>query len=223
MNCAVVVFTKTPELSGVKTRLAKTIGSERARNFYSKSLEVTQKLLSKIEEELKGVDVYWAVAEEAALKHKRWHNCQVLFQGEGKLGERLSRVYTSLKTRYHSVCFMGGDSPHLDLQGLHELIERSNHMKGFILAPTSDGGFYFFSGNESLPEEVWTSVEYSQNSTCSELADQLSSQGRVFWATESFDIDEYSDLEKFSNYNLWKDPIDEQLQLKIFAHELLLT
>lgn len=221
MSCAIVVFTKTPELSEVKTRLAQTIGIERAKEFYSKSLEVTQRLLTKVQEELEGVDVFWGLAEKEALTHKRWRGCQVLYQGKGALGQRLSRVYTSLKTRYRSVCFIGGDSPHLAFKDLQELVRRSAQMEGFILAPTYDGGFYFFSGSEPLPEKAWTSVEYSQGSTCSKLADQLRSHGQVFFAAESFDVDEYNDLQKLADYNLWNEPLDEQVQIKALAQELL--
>ena len=46
---AIILFTKNPELGMVKTRLAKTLGNEKALEIYKKLLQHTQTIVSNIE------------------------------------------------------------------------------------------------------------------------------------------------------------------------------
>ncbi len=48
MSAAIAIFVKTPGLSPVKTRLAATIGEEKAKEFYLLSLKAVEKTVKTV-------------------------------------------------------------------------------------------------------------------------------------------------------------------------------
>ena len=67
-STAIAVFVKTPGLSPVKTRLAATIGTAAAEQFYT---HCTEAIRETLETASKTMDIvpFWAVGEEAGLSH----------------------------------------------------------------------------------------------------------------------------------------------------------
>lgn len=195
------IFVKTPELSPVKTRLAGGIGKDSALRFYDQALDVTAALARHVKSELTDhLDVVWAVAEEYGLASNRWKEFGTVFQGEGNLGQRLHTVYAALLNQYDYVVFMGADSPHVSsieiVNGL--TLTKKWRNKKFIIGETFDGGFYFFGGSKPLPEDVWTSVEYSSEQTAQQLESVLEKFGDIEKIKKNFDIDTVEDLFRLS-------------------------
>ena len=199
---AVAVFVKTIGLSPLKTRLAKSIGTESAESFYRLSVEAIQKSLEEwVSSELtrnRTVAPYWSVAEREGME--KWNSFSTVWQGEGDLGARLENTYSQLYRHYGRVFFLGGDCPHFDPQVLTQAQNFLDENKGFILAPSSDGGFYLFGGNCEIPAEVWKSVPYSKSNTCGELQKAIEGMGSIEILDENFDIDEIEDLERLKKY-----------------------
>jgi uncharacterized protein len=192
--CAVV---KTPGLSPVKTRLAKTIGTERAEEFYTFSLGSISKLFESMSQKENSFQLkpYFAVAEEQALVHSFWKGKNTLLQVPGTLGAKLSALYNALQKTHKAVLFVGGDMPHLTVSHLEKSIEiLRSETSDFVLGPTLDGGFYLFGGCQALPPEVFTNVEYSLSTTRAQLAALLESRGSVALLDVAFDVDEWEDL-----------------------------
>ncbi|MBK7843010.1 MAG: glycosyltransferase [Bdellovibrionales bacterium] len=193
---ALAIFVKTPELSPVKTRLASSIGPERALQFYEFALAATEAFASELQKRIPDLQVYWAVAEPDGQGAKRWNSFPVVSQGAGDLGSRLALVYESLLKSHTYVCFMGADSPHLEVETLSEAVRltKRNSKEKFVIGETLDGGFYFFGGSISLPSSVWQDVEYSTDRTAIQLIQNLSGFGAVERIRENFDIDTIEDL-----------------------------
>ena len=88
---AILLFTKNPELGKVKTRLAKTIGNERALEIYKKLLTHTQSIASPIDadkfvfylNEIEEIDL-WSLGG-----YKKMLQC------EGDLGEKMYNAFSS--------------------------------------------------------------------------------------------------------------------------------
>src|SRR6476620_4510872 len=97
MRIAIAVFVKTPGMSPVKTRLAKTIGVQAAERFYLLSAASVEAVIREVVHHSFKPDVqlcpYWALAEEAADSYPLWQRFQKIFQGNGTLGDRLNQVY----------------------------------------------------------------------------------------------------------------------------------
>ena len=196
-NCAIAIFVKTPDLSPVKTRLAKAKGEAYARKFYELSVKATSETVSLAVTEAgkSGVVLhpYWAVAEKAALSLPQWDLFPRIWQGEGELGDRLHQVYAELKEKHDAVILIGSDSPQLASTQILNAIEHGKTSE-FVFGPATDGGFFLCLGQKSLAKEIWTRVSYSAADTLGRLADQLSPLGKIAYLPVMSDVDEESDL-----------------------------
>ena len=194
---ALAIFVKTPGLSPVKTRLAESLGVEKAREFYELALVATAALAGEISKRNLNIDIYWAVAEKEAHEGEHWEGFPTIWQGEGDLGERLNTVYETLLNKHRFVCFMGADSPHLLVEDITAAIRKVRSGAAFILGETTDGGFYFFGGTKPIPKNSWTSVEYSSAITFQKLSYNLLQISQVSSIPKDFDIDVINDLGRY--------------------------
>jgi len=192
---ALAVFVKTPRLSPLKTRLASTIGKEKAELFYQISCQWTEEVMKKLRAEIP-IEAYWAVAEKEAIHTKYWKSLPTVFQGEGDLGQRLAHVYDELYKKYGSCVVLGADSPELSLEHLLDGVREFLAPEGpeFILGKTVDGGFYALGGKIALPQELWTDVSYSQATTAEEIEKKLIEFGTVKHLPLCADVDTFEDL-----------------------------
>ena len=74
MNIAIAIFVKTPGVSPLKTRLAKTIGKEKAEAFYQLSLKCIIDTLENINIKNIAITPHWAIAEKECLNYPLWNN-----------------------------------------------------------------------------------------------------------------------------------------------------
>lgn len=188
MKIAIGIFAKTPELSPVKTRLAQTIGEEKANGFYALSVAAVDRNLKDLRDCFNNpenpygneVDLtcHWALAEAEGVGNAFWKGKSCLWTGEGSLGERLHQVSQRLFEFSDYVFVMGTDSPQVGTEILKRAMEHVwRNRKKAIIGPCSDGGFYLFGMPVPLDKALWTSVIYSQESTCQQLMTQLTEKG----------------------------------------------
>lgn len=196
---SLAIFVKTPGLSPLKTRLAKSLGKNEAASFYQMSLQATSAFAKKLKTQIPTLEIYWAVAEEAGLSHPLWNEFAVLSQGAGALGERLCFVYEELMKKNKIAFFMGADSPHLAYEKIARDILSFEKSKGedFLLGETEDGGFYLFGGKKKISKKIWNAIDYSSENTFSQLSFELKKKGKIKLLEKSFDIDEACDLKNY--------------------------
>ena len=196
---ALVFFVKTPGLSPTKTRLASEIGKDAALHAYKCCLKYIEDkaLLLKSQSDL-NIDVFWAIAEQEALEKSIWEKLSRIDQGaESDLGSRLHYVYQKLKKNYHSVCFMGSDSPLFPVDEVKSnIMQLANSKNSASIGPTLDGGYYFFGCNQELTKTVWTQVKYSSESTLESFKDSLPKSLKLHTMATHWDIDTKTDLDK---------------------------
>jgi len=186
VSAAVAIFVKTPGLSPIKTRLAQSIGKEKAESFFM----LSAKAVGQVVEQLSDVVSYWAVGEEEGVSHELWQDFESIYTGEGDLGERLHNVYSELLAKHGSVVLMGADSPQITRSILSDAIEKVEQ-DNFVFGPTHDGGFYLFGGGKPVAKEIWTGVSYSQDDTLFQLEERL---GKTFKLPALTDVDVEEDL-----------------------------
>lgn len=191
---ALAIFVKTPELSPVKTRLAASIGKKPALDIYFEMLQLTEKVVDRAQKEL-GVTPYWAIAEKGGLGSPHWKRYSKLWQGDGELGDRLSKIYSELLSHHSSVFLIGADCPDLDLPTLESAVLSLKDSPA-VIGRTSDGGFYLFGGSCPIPTEVWNQVPYSSGNTASTLVDLLAKRVPVKELKTLNDVDTIEDLKR---------------------------
>ncbi|MDT8437807.1 MAG: DUF2064 domain-containing protein [Wenzhouxiangellaceae bacterium] len=189
MNVAVAIFVKTPGLSPVKTRLARTLGRHDAEQCYQRSVACVAAAVRA--SRLSG---YWAVAETEGRAHPLWREFPVIEQGEGGLGERMHAVYSALLQQHEAVMLLGADAPQLQAA---ELLQAASWLRAdadrYVLGPARDGGFWLFGGNRPVARERWLQVAYSRADTAVKFEQSLAVDGWRRLALHS-DLDEARDL-----------------------------
>lgn len=222
-NGALAIFVKTPGLSPIKTRLATSIGPVLTLDFYQMAVKALKEVMTKLKEEIPNVELYFAVAELEGLESPMWAGFPTLWQGEGSLGTKLSRVYDQLLEKHSFVSFMGADSPHLSFSQIYKAILTVENSKNtdFTIGKTDDGGFYFFGGGTPIPKSSWEKVEFSTSTTAKDLMEEFGSIANFRELPNSFDIDTIEDLRRYAQetfplYNL----MNEQLKLIYWARSL---
>ncbi len=212
MKIALAVFVKTPGLSPIKTRLAKSTSVNFASEFYKQSIVCTSLFLKSLQKKLYDLDLFWAIAEEQGLTSEYWKDFAKVSQGEGNLGMRLNKVYSDLIEKYDAVFFMGADSPHLSSVYIGKMVNLflKNHQDDFLMGNTSDGGYYFFGGKKPIFHSVWLNVRYSTIHTANDFSANLKPYGNVFFINEDFDIDEKNDFNKYLSSKFSLDGLLEE-------------
>ncbi|NCT40284.1 MAG: glycosyltransferase [Alphaproteobacteria bacterium] len=167
MKTALAIFVKTPHRSPVKTRLAQTIGAEKATEFFTlsiKAVEATARQTNTIP--------HWAVAEAQALDDDIWKAFPTMHTGDGCLGTRQHHIYETLLKSFDQVILIGADTPQLTPDIINDAV---NALKDhdIVIGPANDGGYYLFSGKSSTPLSAWQNTPWSTSATRKELEKNL--------------------------------------------------
>ncbi len=169
MNIAIAIFVKTPGISPLKTRLAATVGKEKAEEFYRLSLRSIENTLSGL-----NLNTFWAVGEREGLDNPLWIAFNRMHTGDGDLGDRQSHVYHELLKTHDAVILIGGDAPQLSIDILNKAIT-ALITKDFVIGPATDGGYYLLGGRKSISNKVWKGTPWSHAKTREILIQKLES------------------------------------------------
>lgn len=154
-----IIFAKKPELGKVKTRLAATIGDEKALEIYLKLLQHTYK------------EAYKVKADKAVFYSDKVHDFDMLdyfkfpkaVQSGSDLGEKMKNAFSlGFRRAYEKVVLIGSDCPTVT----DEIIENAfraldNH--DAVLGPAEDGGYYLVGikepNNELFENKLWSTSD----------------------------------------------------------------
>ncbi len=190
------VFAKHWTPGKVKTRLATTIGHERAARFHLAALTTTVARLSNL-----GALHILAVTPREMLvefKLKMVPQWQIEPQCEGNLGTRMHHFFaTHIASAPEGVVLLGSDSPDLPLALVEQAFHRLRHVR-LVLGPSTDGGYYLIGARGEVPP-VFNDMPFGAPSlfdtTLATLADLGWKPGTDFDTLAPwYDVDEYDDL-----------------------------
>jgi len=156
-----IIFVKNPELGKCKTRLAATIGDEKALNFYKNMLVRTKEVAEKA-----SVDkaIYYSSFVD---KDDLWSNlppfAKHLQNQDPDLGAKMQSAFEeAFEAGYESVCVIGSDCYALDEKVIEEAF-KSLATQDAVLGPSNDGGYYLLGMNKLHPA-LFTNKEWSTES-----------------------------------------------------------
>jgi len=192
---ALLIFIKNAEKGKVKTRLAKTVGDEKALQIYQELLRYTREVSLKVEADrflfysnfIPDSD-HWEIADFKKLVQ----------DGEG-LGQRMSNAFQYVFQSHNRALIIGSDCATLTpdiIQKAYDSLE--NH--SFVLGPAKDGGYYLL-GMRDFDAAVFENMEYSVASVLDETIKRIKDLGKsYFLLPELSDIDTEEDWNKYG----WK-------------------
>ncbi len=189
-NPLLIVFIKNTEKGKVKTRLAKTIGDEKALSVYQQLLSHTHQITSPL---AVAKQVYYSnfVAE-----NDMWNdgNFTKHIQQGNDLGERMSTAFEQgFKSGHQPICIIGSDCYALNTQIIETAFEQLKS-SDVVLGPATDGGYYLLGMNHFYPD-LFTNKTYSTAHVYKEAREEVEKLHKTLYTLpELSDIDTIDDL-----------------------------
>lgn len=142
-----IIFTRNPEKGKVKTRLAKSIGDQKALEIYKFLLQRTKEIALDM---VCDKAVYYS---NEIPEHDLWdHNFSKHLQSAGDLGIKMQNAFhNSFKEGYQKVIIIGSDLYDLEPHHISEAFEQLNQNDA-VMGPALDGGYYLLGLKEVYPK-----------------------------------------------------------------------
>ena len=191
MSTGIAIFVKTPGLSPVKTRLAVSIGAERALAVYRDCVACVRASVERACE-LDDLTPYWAVAEAQAIG--QWPGWPNLLQPNGDLGARMAGIYAQLRERHSSALLLGADVPAIEAVLIEAACRALQTERARVIAPAEDGGFVLFGANVDLPPDAWDQPIYGVPDTARQFLAGVGAQLHLTSLERQYDLDTIADL-----------------------------
>jgi len=151
---------KNPANGKVKTRLAATIGDDKALEVYTILLQQTARVVSEIQICDKAIfysDFIESIDVWSESKTKK-------FLQRGKdLGERMRNAFdVAFSMKYVNVIIIGTDCYDLNSELIDEAFQKLNE-KDIVIGPATDGGYYLL-GMKALHKQLFENINWSTDS-----------------------------------------------------------
>jgi uncharacterized protein len=159
----IIVFLRHPEKGKVKTRLAASIGEDRALEVYERLLSHTLATASVMPFDKQA----WFA--DGVSKGSPWEKAgfKVFAQQEGDLGRRMAQAFSrAFSEGYQHVVIIGTDCPGLTADLLNEAFDQlATH--DVVIGPADDGGYYLL-GMRGPFLKLFDGIRWSTDSVADE-------------------------------------------------------
>lgn len=194
MRASILIFLKAPRLGFVKTRLAKSVGDQKALETFKRLAERQVAALPSSYP----VELHFT-PEDAVEEMRAWFpRIKTLVpQMNGDLGERLK---AAAEQAFHrgakSIICIGGDCPELSAQHIRTATKQLFDGKDVVFGPSQDGGYYLIALNPNAID-IFDNIPWSQPDTLQKSLQRAETLGlKVSQLETLYDIDEVADLER---------------------------
>jgi rSAM/selenodomain-associated transferase 1 len=194
-NPVLLIFARDPSSGTPKSRIAKTEGSQRAREIYRELIAITAETVSDFCH-------YVAFTGDATSGELStiFPSAKGFFpQTTGALGIRLRNAVDHLfEMNYSHVCCIGCDCPTLSRQDIRTAYCHLSGDADAVIGPALDGGYYLI-GVAANAMCVFDAESFETSSLYTETRALLNQQGLPCAL-----LSEKSDIDTFKDYTNWK-------------------
>lgn len=192
MKNALIIFVRNPVLGKVKTRLAGTIGSEKALLVYQHLLQHTQSITANLPAT---TFVYYA---DFINDNDIWNGYEKRLQSGNDLGQRMKNAFEELfNLGFDNICIIGSDCYELTSEIINEAFKNLYPCKT-VIGPASDGGYYLL-GMQFPFKDLFSAMEWSTKNVFIETINKINTQSLTcHLLTWLNDIDDENDLRNSS-------------------------
>ena len=187
MKRALVITAKSPELGKSKTRLAETIGLEKALTAYLKMLDKTFDLAAELAIDTR---VYFSEKNDYTDAFERF---PYFFQSSGSIGDRMrNALKESFDVGYDELILIGSDCPDNYVINLRTAIDKLNE-HDVVFGPSEDGGYYLIA-MKVLHDTLFEGITWSTDKVLKQSLEKANASSLSVGFCETLnDIDYYSD------------------------------
>jgi rSAM/selenodomain-associated transferase 1 len=187
---ALIIFVRNPVLGKVKTRLAETIGNEKALLIYTELLKHTHSITKNLE-----CDKFVFYADHINEKDI-WENeiYRKNVQQAESLGKRMQHSFSELfDIGYNKVLIIGSDCYELTENAIIQALAVLKSIE-VVIGPASDGGYYLL-GLQTLLPEIFQNILWSTSNVLKDTISVLKSLNCAYQLLPVLnDIDDEADL-----------------------------
>lgn len=179
---------KTPVLGQCKTRLAKSVGDEKALEYYNLMLKKTLKNVHQVQAE---PIIHFSESNPFT---QEFSDFEKDYQVKGDLGIKMKSAFSkSFQNGSKKVLVIGTDCPDNSAMNMNLALDSLKEYD-IVIGPSGDGGYYLL-GMNSFHEDLFENIEWSSNSVFDKTCQIAENKGlRVKILPEINDLDHYSDL-----------------------------
>ncbi len=189
---ALIILVRNPELGKVKTRLAQTLGDQRALDIYLALLQHTRQIAE-----------HTAASRLLFYSHfidhdDNWpsESFDKFLQEQGDLGAKITAGFQKAFEHHNQVLIIGSDCASLTAAIIEEGFEALK-THDFVLGPALDGGYYLLGMNKFTPS-LFEDIPWSTDQVATLSLDKMKAIGGSYHLLPTLsDIDYAEDWEKY--------------------------
>ncbi len=189
---ALIIFVKNPIPGNVKTRIARSVGDQRAAEIYIELLRHTRREVLKCETNR---FVYYG---DHINPSDLWTSAKFVkrMQRQSDLGARMHRALQEVLTNHDSAVIIGSDC--LDMNAVYiEEAFTALQSSDLVIGPTYDGGYALIGLNKTEPS-LFQDIEWSTERVYQQTIKAANKKGlKVNSLKKVQDIDYYQDWLKY--------------------------
>lgn len=187
-----LIFIKNPQKGYVKTRLARSIGDDKAFKIYGKLLSITKSAADHLNTDRQ---VWYSEFIEDGDLWSAGNYEKKLQQGDD-LGERMKHAFRqAFRDGYNKVTIIGSDCPSITSQIIERAFQ-SLEDNEVVIGPSRDGGYYLLGTTDFYPD-LFSGINWSTSSVYEETISKVQSLNLSFKIMPTLnDIDNKQDLLK---------------------------
>ena len=187
-NC-ILIFTRNLKLGKVKTRLAKTIGDEKALEIYQFLVQKTKEISDQVQVKKR---VYY---DQSIPENDFWNSedYQKFLQKGTDLGSRMYQAFLqTFQSDFEKVIIIGSDLYDLTPKIISEAFQELDK-NDVVIGPAEDGGYYLL-GMKVLHPPIFKNKNWGTDSVRKETLADLKEK-KVFLLEELNDVDIFEDIQ----------------------------
>ncbi|GAB5551067.1 MAG: TIGR04282 family arsenosugar biosynthesis glycosyltransferase [Saprospiraceae bacterium] len=189
---ALIIFIKNPEKGKVKTRLASTVGDDRALEIYKALMSHTRDLASQTEANRYLFYSQFINAQDDWPENRFIKDLQI----EGDLGAKMATAFQTVLAKHAKAIIIGSDCASLTQEIIQEAIQALDQ-HDFVLGPALDGGYYLL-GMQYFEPTLFQDMPWSTEQVAPITKTRIKALGKTcFTLQELSDIDYEEDWNKY--------------------------
>ena len=167
MTSGVIIFIKNLEIGKAKTRVAATVGDDKALGIYKALLSITKDVIKDNEADKHLFYSHFINTGDD------WQNefFSKYIQAAGDLGDKMKDAFDRVLDINDKAIIIGSDCPYLSEDIIQEALDALDS-KDVVIGPTFDGGYYLL-GMKCLIPELFDNMVFSTRSVYDDTLERI--------------------------------------------------
>jgi hypothetical protein len=204
MDTAIIVFAKAPVAGHAKTRLIPALGAQGAAALAERMMHAA--LAHAVQAQLGPVELCVTPdrTHAAFTAAAQRHGVAITEQGDGDLGQRMSRAFERVLRSQPQALLIGTDAPGLDAAYLRAATQALRDADA-VFGPAADGGYTLVGLKQPVPA-LFLQMRWSHDQVMSHTRVRLAQAGlRHVELPVLHDVDEPADLAHLAAHGIQID------------------